>query len=147
MTRHDRRRSSYKWMDPPSYPAVPHHHVAYRPLPFIGSNISFRESPRRPLSNKEQIISLLFARYRTLALPDFLFWIRFIRPSIRALYPLFLPLVVAFSSSLYFLETIQTLSIAVLLLYSVLILDFYFIFSSFRFLPLYIYSYYFEELL
>lgn len=43
-----------------------------RPLPFIRSNISFRESPSQcPLSNKEQIISLLFARYRALALPRF----------------------------------------------------------------------------
>lgn len=49
MTRHDRRRSSYKWMDPPSYPTVSHRRVAHRPLPFIGSNISFRESPRRGL--------------------------------------------------------------------------------------------------
>ena len=42
--------------------------AAARALPFIGGNISFRKSPES-LSNKEQIISLLFARYRVLASP------------------------------------------------------------------------------
>lgn len=58
-----------------------------------------------------------------------------------SLYPLFLPLVVAFSSSLYLLDTIQTLSITVLLLYLVLILELHYIFL----LCLYFqYSYYFK---
>lgn len=69
---------------PPSYRRVAH-------FLSLGAIFLFASPLVGPLSNKEQIISLLFARYRTLALPDFLFWIRFTRPSVQALYPSFPP--------------------------------------------------------
>lgn len=122
---------------PPSH----RHRVAH--FLSLGAIFLFASPLVGPLSNKEQIISLLFARYRTLALPDFLFWIRFTRPSVRALYPplppspfslsLFfcsLPLVVAFSAvAISLLETIQTLSIVVPSFFALLILELHFIFS------------------
>lgn len=115
---------------PPSY-----HRVAH--FLSLGAIFLFASPLVGPLSNKEQIISLLFARYRTLALPDFLFWIRFTRPSVRALYPsrppapasALLHLSLRFPPSLYLLETIQTLSIVVLSLFALLISELHFIFS------------------
>lgn len=116
---------------PPSY-----HRVAH--FLSLGAIFLFASPLVGPLSNKEQIISLLFARYRTLALPDFLFWIRFTRPSVRALYPSPPPapasalfhLSLRFPPSLYLLETIQTLSIVALSLFALLISELYFIFSD-----------------
>lgn len=96
MTRHERRRSSYKWMDPsPRTPTALPSPPSYRRVAHflsLGAIFLFASPLVGPLSNKEQIISLLFARYRTLALPDFLFWIRFTRPNVRALYPSHFPL-------------------------------------------------------
>jgi len=88
MTRHERAEGTVtsEWI----HPRTPRRPTIMQPIAHflsLGTIFLFASPLVGPLSNKEQIISLLFARYRTPALPDFLFWIRFTRPSIRALYP------------------------------------------------------------
>lgn len=82
----DTRTVTSEWI----HPRTPRRPTIVQPIAHflsLGAIFLFASPLVGPLSNKEQIISLLFARYRTLALPDFLFWIRFTRPSIRSLYP------------------------------------------------------------